>query len=652
MSAGFFCVDLHPTLRRNLLYGAGRHGAHVDESAMAVDGIIAQTPLYLIQGLLSRQNCIPLNDPHAIKSLDELVQHYPRPRATSTAKVRDSLTDTMRNWLEHSPFFVMSSVGEYGVDCSPRGDSPGKAFRVMDRHTIAIPDRRGNNRIDTLRNILNDNRVGLVFLIPGIDEALRIKGCASISVNPALLNEFALDDVPPATVILVSINAVYVQNARAMRSSELWNANSQHRTPALPSAAELSSADILRGCNARTVFQENTVLKESVIEIHRRIHQPIATATGLPNERYTSQAAFVEDRDKVMAPSWACIGFADDLPEKECIHPVDFMGLPLLITRDNDDVYRVFHNVCSHRGLHLADAPCRTNGLVRCPYHSWTYQLDGTLKGTPHIGGFGTHQHADFDKTANGLKPVRSTIWLGCVFINLSGTAEEFDRYIEPLTRQFDALCTEEQRLRFVSAPASCRSQLTVESNWKLAVENYLESYHLPTVHPELNRISPLSEHFSLDYFDQGAGQGSLNYQRTIINGKALPQLEGWPEQSLNKALYPVLYPNTLIGLHADHLFFMMLQPINQHQTIEHVRISYVGEEALEGDCSSHHKQVLESWNNVFSEDIFAVERMQKGRASPGYTGGAFAPAMDEPTVHFHRWVASCLLANADTGAS
>ncbi len=392
------------------------------------------------------------------------------------------------------------------------------------------------------------------------------------------------------------------------------------------------------------------MLKESIVEIHRRIHKPIATATGLPNERYTSEAAFMEDRDKVMAPSWACIGFIDDLPEKNCIQPIDFMGLPLLVTRDNDDVYRVFHNVCSHRGLHLADAPCRTNGLIRCPYHSWTYQLDGALKGTPHIGGFGTHQHSDFDKNANGLKPVRSTIWLGCIFVNLSGDAADFSAYIEPLTQQFDELSSDEQRKRFVSNPASCRSQLTVESNWKLAVENYLESYHLPTVHPELNRISPLQEHFSLEYFDQGAGQGSQNYQRTDIKGKILPELQDWPEQFINKALYPVLYPNTLIGLHADHLFIMLLQPINQHQTLEHVRISYVGEEALAPDYAPHHQQLLESWSKVFSEDIFAVEGMQKGRASPGYTGGAFAPAMDEPTVHFHRWVANCLLTHSGLG--
>ena len=388
------------------------------------------------------------------------------------------------------------------------------------------------------------------------------------------------------------------------------------------------------------------MLEESVIQIHRDINKPIAEAVGLPNKLYTGEQGFVDDRNTVMAPNWACIGFIEDLPEANFVFPVDFMGLPLLITRDTSDDIRVFHTVCSHRGMHLADQACRTNGLVRCPYHSWTYQLDGKLRGTPHIGGFGIHEHAEFDKEASNLKQIRSEIWLGCVFVNLSGSAVDFKTYVEPLTRQFDELCSIDQRERFTSGTQGCRTQLTVKSNWKLAVENYLESYHLPTVHPELNRISPLQEHFCLEYFDQGAGQGSLNYQRLNIDEKELPTLDGWPTVQQNKALYPTLYPNTLIGLHADHLFIMMLQPTASDETVEHVRISYVGSEALDQKYANHHQQMLDNWSGVFGEDIFAVERMQKRTIVPwvcrwqvcpsnGRTYGAFSQ-MDS-TVPF-RW--------------
>jgi len=123
--------------------------------------------------------------------------------------------------------------------------------------------------------------------------------------------------------------------------------------------------------------------------------------------------------------------------------------------------------------------------------------------------------------------------------------------------------------------------------------------------------------------------------------------MPSWPADKENRALYPVLYPNTLIGLHSDHLFIMYLQPTSPDETVEHVRISYVGDAAQDDQYQAHRKTMLDSWTNVFKEDIFAVERMQKGRSSPGYEGGIFSPAMDAPTVHFHKWVADQLVKHA-----
>lgn len=388
--------------------------------------------------------------------------------------------------------------------------------------------------------------------------------------------------------------------------------------------------------------------EHALLDIQQRLKQPIAKATGLPNDRYVAAAAFDEDRLKVTGANWSCIAFAEDLPEKNYVLPIDFMGVPLVITRDGDDKIRVFHNVCSHRGMHLADKPCQTKGMLVCPYHSWTYKLNGELRGTPHVGGYGQHQHPDFDRDAGALREVRSAIWLNAVFINLSGDALAFDDYIAPLTRQFDQLCDAQDRQKFTATEHDCRTSLSVKSNWKLAVENYLESYHLPTVHPELNKISPLDVHFDLERFANGGGQGSENYTRLEINGQWLPNLPSWSENQQNLAVYPVLYPNTLIGLHSDHLFIMFLQPTASDETVEHVRISYVGDEALQPSFDSHRQRLLESWTSVFAEDVFAVERMQKGRSSPGYDGGIFSPSMDVPTVHFHEWVADKLVENSE----
>ena len=386
------------------------------------------------------------------------------------------------------------------------------------------------------------------------------------------------------------------------------------------------------------------MFEHKLIDIQQRLKQPIAKATGLPNERYINANALIDDRQYVAGPGWACIAFAEDLPEKNYVLPIDFMGIPLLITRDKEDELRVFHNVCSHRGMHLADKPCQTKGMLVCPYHSWTYNMDGKLRGTPHIGGYGKHKHPEFDQESGKLREIRSAFWFNAIFINLSGDAIAFEDYIAPLTRQFDPLCSADDRLKFIAANTDCRTRLTVQSNWKLPVENYLESYHLPTVHPALNKISPLDVHFDLDRFKNGGGQGSKNYTRVNLNGSLLPQLPSWPSNKENRALYPVLYPNTLIGLHSDHLFIMYLQPTSHNETVEHVRISYVGDEALGEPYKAHRKTILDSWTSVFEEDIFAVERMQKGRLSPGYEGGIFSPVMDAPTVHFHEWVADQLV--------
>lgn len=179
-------------------------------------------------------------DPDLIDSIASLEARYPAARPASRDKQRDALTPAMREWLTHSPFFVLSSLAEAGIDCSPRGDAPGEAFRVLDEHRIAIPDRHGNNRIDTLRNLVRDPRVGLVFLIPGIEQTLRVRGRATISTSAELLEAFRLDGRLPTTVIVVGVEAVWVQNFRAVRRAALWSDDARRDPQSLPDVAALS----------------------------------------------------------------------------------------------------------------------------------------------------------------------------------------------------------------------------------------------------------------------------------------------------------------------------------------------------------------------------------------------------------------------------
>ena len=182
--------------------------------------------------------------------------------------------------------------------------------------------------------------------------------------------------------------------------------------------------------------------------------------------------------------------------------------------------------------------------------------------------------------------------------------------------------------------------QIEVNSNWKLAVENYCESYHLPWIHPSLNTYSRLEDHYHIMIGDNFGGQGSYAYRLSDEAGTALPRFPEWPEDKLEQAEYVSFYPNVLLGIQADHAFAMIIEPLSSGRSVEHLRLFYVGDEALDDRHAASRNATLESWRVVFSEDIDAVEGMQKGRASPGYQGGVFSPVMDNPTHHFHQWVA------------
>ncbi len=368
---------------------------------------------------------------------------------------------------------------------------------------------------------------------------------------------------------------------------------------------------------------------------------PIEAATGMPNMCYTSREFFVQEREHLFSPNWACIGFASEVERPKAVKPVNFMGLPLLITRDSDSRLRVFHNVCSHRGMQLVSEPCRARGgLLVCPYHSWSYALDGELKATPHIGGVGQHSHAQFNREHHGLRQVASATWMGMVFVNLSGEAVPFEQHIEPLLSRWESFLGRDWSAQLQTADDSPDVRIDLAANWKLAVENYCEAYHLPCLHPKLNEYSKLSDHYDIMFSEAFSGQGSLAYNLSEVAGTRLPTFEQWPTQQQRHAEYVSVFPNVLLGIQADHVFAMVLDPLAPGRTVEQLRVYFIGEEAISGSFASARASIMAAWREVFGEDVDAVEGLQRGRHSPGYGGGVFSPAMDAPTHYFHKWLA------------
>jgi PPOX class probable FMN-dependent enzyme len=177
--------------------------------------------------------------PHVISTIEQLEALYPEP-VYPPAKVKETarITDAYRALIEASPFFALATNGPNGLDCSPRGDPKG-FVRVVDDKTVIVPDRRGNNRIDSLRNLIHDPRVALLFLIPGVSETLRIMGRATISTDPELCASFVMQGKAPRSVLVIAVEQVFFQCAKAIVRSKLWDPATQVERSSLPTSGKI-----------------------------------------------------------------------------------------------------------------------------------------------------------------------------------------------------------------------------------------------------------------------------------------------------------------------------------------------------------------------------------------------------------------------------
>jgi choline monooxygenase len=376
------------------------------------------------------------------------------------------------------------------------------------------------------------------------------------------------------------------------------------------------------------------------MKAHAPLGSVVATlniANGLPNEHYIDPGVFAEEKRSTLFANWSGIGFGKDVPEAGDAWPVEFLGMPLLIVRDRDGSIGVFQNTCRHRGMILVAAPTKIRGAIRCPYHRWCYGLNGELRTTPHVGGPGRNTHPDVNTAELGLIRIRSHVWRDVIFVNMDGRAPAFEEVHAELLNRWKEF---EQELHPGGETSSFK--LDVKTNWKLAVENYCESYHLPWVHPGLNSYSRLEDHYNIEGHGHFSGQGTLVYrQLKDEDGAVMPDFAGLSEKWNEGAEYIALYPNVLLGVQRDHAFAIVLEPVDCERTIEHIELYYAIDSAKTPEFGKLRSENARLWMAVFDEDVFVVEGMQKGRHGEFFDGGRFSPVMDGPTQNFHHWVAS-----------
>ena len=380
-----------------------------------------------------------------------------------------------------------------------------------------------------------------------------------------------------------------------------------------------------------------------ILEINKikAVNNKINEAHGLPNECYTDIDYLDFEREKVFSNNWTVIGSASSIREIGEVKPYNFLGIPLIFLRDQKDNIKVFHNVCSHRGFKLIDEPCKLKNVLRCPYHSWSYNFDGELLATPHIGGIGKHEVNGFEKKQSNLKEIRSKVWMDLIFVNLNSNANNFEDSIYPLEKRWSKFISKDDQQLIRHAKDFGYFNMEVESNWKFAIENYCESYHLPWIHPELNKVSNIEDHYHIeDSSGNFSGQGSNRYSQQFDGNRRFQTFPNWPSKFSQNSEYISLFPNVMLGIHIDHFYAFWLEPLENQKTREHFEMYYIGEESASSEeYKEIRKKNFKFWQEVMNEDVKAIQGMQKGRASPAYNGGNFSPVMDTPTLMFHRWI-------------
>ena len=366
---------------------------------------------------------------------------------------------------------------------------------------------------------------------------------------------------------------------------------------------------------------------------------------GLSAEAYTRSSYLAQERQTVFSQYWVCVGLASDVPNPGDVYPVEVAGMPIVLVRDghrqdqsSDRVQgrlRAFHNVCRHRGLQLVNQACNVQGKLRCPYHSWAYKLDGTLKSTPHFGGYYQDVYPGFDRASKGLIPIRCEQWLDLVFVNLSGDAPPLAEYLQPVIERWSAY--DFSLLRRDSKEVN----LQCNANWKLAVENFSESYHLSWVHPSLNNCSRMEDHFGFEVGDIHVGQGSLIYKCGVVDGRSLPTFPNLAATSKQTvAEYITVFPNLMLGVHPDYFLVFTVNPLKPNESAERMVFYFIGDEAMTPENETLRHLPIDLWKVTNDEDIDMIERMQIGRKSCGFDGGCFSPELEQTVYRFQQKVA------------
>jgi Rieske 2Fe-2S family protein len=347
-------------------------------------------------------------------------------------------------------------------------------------------------------------------------------------------------------------------------------------------------------------------------------------ARTLPGRYYTAPDVLAEEQERIFRRRWICIGRAEAIAQPGDYVLAEIAGESIIVLRDQAGERRAFYNVCRHRGTRLCEAQRgRLSETIQCPYHAWTYALDGRLIGAPHM-----HEVEGFDKKTYPLHQVALAEWEGFLFVNLDPAAEALEQAFAPLRGRF-------ARYNLPALRTVRGIEYEVRANWKLILQNYNECLHCPTIHPELSTKLPYASGANdlvEGPFLGGRMEIKAPHESATLTGRACGLLLGdLPAEDRRCAYYYALFPTMMLSLHPDYAVFYTVWP--QTPTASRVVCQWMVHPDSPASPGYNIQDAEEFWDRTNRQDWHICERSQLGVSSRAYVPGPYSPRESIPAA-------------------
>lgn len=343
----------------------------------------------------------------------------------------------------------------------------------------------------------------------------------------------------------------------------------------------------------------------------------------MPRRYFVSPEVFAGEEEKIFSRQWLLVGHQSQIGKPGDFFVIDVAGESVIITRDRDQTIRAFYNVCRHRGTRLCEEPSGHLPAIQCPYHAWTYGLDGRLIGAPHMD-----EVRGFNRAEYSLHPVKVGVWEGFIFVNLTDDAMPLEEWFAPLAGKFSDWNPPVLR-------SAKRVEYDVKANWKLMFENYSECYHCPGVHPMLSKVSPYdSAENDLTEGPFLGGFMKINKGKSLtMSGQACAmKLEQEKEEERGeRVFYYSIFPNMLLSIHPDYVMVHQLWPQSPERTLI-VCDWFFHPDAFE-QPDFKPEDAIEFWDITNRQDWHVCELSQQGISSKAYEPGPYSARESIPAA-------------------